>query len=250
MANLNNAPKLVNNKPNTNNFYQLDQQVCDVVFRELNNPNTINFYGSKYKYKYSDTFGKIPIRVREYPSNKNLGGYASPKEIVIMRNNPRKFPVDYILTHEGAHIDQFKYPLNPPTSENLIQKMLNRNFNTNYYTPEQKQLIRKIFKFDPEWSIKGNIDELLEGGASIRDSRFLESSARGNIYGKDLDKAIDAMSTDDVLYNFSQGNGYSRHVLDNARKRGQDMDEYANWIKQAWKTIPAMLPFTLNQNKK
>ena len=57
------------------------------------------------------------------------------------------------------------------------------------------------------------------------------------------------MSTDDVLYNFSQGNGYSRHVLDNARKRGQDMDEYANWIKQAWKTIPAMLPFTLNQNK-
>ena len=37
MANLNNAPKLVNNKPNTNNFYQLDQQVCDVVFRELGN---------------------------------------------------------------------------------------------------------------------------------------------------------------------------------------------------------------------
>ena len=167
-----------------------------------------------------------------------------------MRGNPGKFPVDYTLTHEGAHIDQFNYPLNPPTSENLVQKLLKRSFNTNYYTPEQKQLIRKIFKFDPEWSIERNIDELLEGGASIRDSRFLESSARGNIYGKDLDKAIDTMSTDDVLYNFSQGNGYSRHVLDNARKRGQDMDEYANWIKQAWKTIPAMLPFTLNQNKK
>ena len=220
----------------------------DVVFRELNNPNTINFYG--IKNKYLNTFGKIPIRVREYPSNKNLGGYANPKEIVIMRDNPGKFPVDYTLTHEGAHIDQFNYPLNPPTSENLVQKLLKRSFNTNYYTPEQKQLIRKIFKFDPEWSIERNIDELLEGGASIRDSRFLESSARGNIYGKDLDKAIDTMSTDDVLYNFSQGNGYSRHVLDNARKRGQDMDEYANWIKQAWKTIPAMLPFTLNQNKK
>lgn len=240
----------------------------DVAYRE-----SLNKYKEPISFnRASLTFNNnIPIEVRNYLDNTDFIGYATYKnnpKIVVARNEANDYGPIKLLTHEGTHLDQRRISENAASNlskkekdEILIRDRIkkdntSKSFDSEYdklaYSKEEQNLLNEAYPFTNDYLEKNKIIPLWEKGASNRELREGISEDFGFKYAKDLDKIIDNMSADDILYRLPTSNGYTKNFWKAIKQSGISREEAANKIKKALKYVPSLLtgyPILKNNEK-
>lgn len=210
------------------------------------------YYLPPYLQRSDLTFNtRRPVNIREYLDDVDYGGYANDEKIVMVRGtgmNP-----DDVLAHEGAHWDQSNVYHDLPfdgmrkmsDAENTVtilqESMSNKPVDRKYKRSAQT-LLDNAYTFTEDFLQKHSIYETLEKGATNREMRYAIWKAAGKPNPDKLDEIIDNMSDDDIIYQLTQTNGYSKDWHKNILESGTDRKKVADAIRKALKYVPAAMP--------
>lgn len=110
------------------------------------------------------------------------------------------------------------------------------------YKRSAQTLLDNAYTFTEDYLQKHPIHETLEKGATNREMRYAIWKAAGKPNPDKLDEIIDNMSDDDIIYQLTQTNGYSKDWHRNILEQGMDRKKVADAIRKSLKYVPAIIP--------
>lgn len=175
----------------------------------------------KYKKSQNDIVAGTPL----YPTGnfyflqkddpkitKGALGHSNGKDAYIYEvdNYNKSIPLDEVVVHEGIHNFRDQFDL-PQITVKDGEKIVIPQHNDSKYTEQAKQLLDDAYVFDDDFLSKHpNLTPLAEKGATNTQLQYYLAKKYNAFEEESLNRNINNLSDDDILYYLWQTNGYGR----------------------------------------